>query len=413
MCDEKLAVQAVLTDVAERFSLPANLCTAWDWERETLLSADQVLSQVWCVELLWLVVLSSDESMCSYCCLHDQVAGHRIELTLEIDFPPSLAFYIWHSFKKGLCHVMDEWEVDHWHMGGHMVTVWLTAAEVCSTEGCIAASMDSSLAFLPAVLAVDPTLTFPVDSLLYQKRAGLTAPAPSILPEVEPVARNLLLFAQFLAVVAAERESILANVNVRAIANVNVGAIANVNVGALSMANSTQEMDRMRSAIASKLEQLTDISRCTPVQLIDLPCQYQTADPQFMPQPSQLVCLLRSAVLITKLATLTFKVKGIPGPVDMEASTPMLTLWQAMSTAAMCIWKMVRESVGTSSTNQGEAALSSALFEHSVVALRQLQKEPEAEQQKLACLQMMLGTLGAMQPELVGQEAKRLGRKPN
>lgn len=242
---------------------------------------------------------------------------------------------------------MDQWEVDLWHIGGHIVTVWLTASEVCSTEGFIAASMDNSLASLPAVLAVDPTITFPVDSLLYQKRAGLPAPAPSRLPEVEPVAQNLLLFAQFLAVVAAERESILTNVR----------AIANVNVGALSTANSTQEMDRMRSAIASKLEQLTDISRCTPVQLTDLPFQHQTAaaDSQFVPQPSQLVCLLRSTILITKLATLTFKVNGIPGPVDMEPSTPMLTLWQAMS-AAICIWKMVRELVGTSSTNQEEAA---------------------------------------------------------
>ena len=83
--------------------------------------------------------------------------------------------------------------------------------------------------------------------------------------------------------------------------------------------NSKQEMDQMRSAIASKLEQLTRVSCCTPVQLIDLTSQDPTEDSRFTPQLSHLVTLLRSAVLITKLATLTFRVKGMPGHIDMES----------------------------------------------------------------------------------------------
>lgn len=57
--------------------------------------------------------------------------------------------------------------------------------------------------------------------------------------------------------------------------------------------------------------------------------------------------------------------------------------------------------------------MSAALFEHSVVALWQLPQEPEAEQHKLACWQMVLGMLGAMQPELFRQDIRRLGRRPD
>ena len=89
---------------------------------------------------------------------------------------------------------------------------------------------------------------------------------------------------------------------------------------------------------------------------------------------------------------------------------PISTLWHAMSTLAVCIKNMVTQSVDASAITQEELALSAALFEHSVVALRQLQKEPEAERQKLACLEMVLGTLTVMQPELVGQEVNRLGK---
>ena len=48
-----------------------------------------------------------------------------------------------------------------------MANLWMVAAKICSAQGFIAASM-AKLAFLTALLTVDPLQTLPGDSLLYQ-----------------------------------------------------------------------------------------------------------------------------------------------------------------------------------------------------------------------------------------------------
>ena len=129
------------------------------------------------------------------------MAKGREVLTLDIEFTPSLALYVWQSFRQGLKQV-----VSHVY---DVMDVWVIAAEVCSTQGCIAASMVNSLAFLPSMLAVNLFKTLAVNRLLYETPRG---PLDlNILPQVEPLARSLLLFAQLLAVVAAEHKSISAS----------------------------------------------------------------------------------------------------------------------------------------------------------------------------------------------------------
>ena len=241
--------------------------------------------------------------------------------TLTIDFTPSLALYIWQSFRKGPCGAVPHYNVEN---------VWVIAAKVCSTQGCIAASMANSSTFLPALLALDPLQTFPVDRLLYQNPGD--SPEPSRLPQVDPLAHNLLLFAQLLVTVAAECNSIFANIT------------------------ATQDGKLVRSAIASRLQQLTDVSCCTPVLLTDPTTKGVRAAPQPSSKPSKRVILLRSAVLISKLATLTLNVKADSlGHDEPGISILVQTLWHSMAALAICILDTTDESAAGVSTRSGNA----------------------------------------------------------
>ena len=186
-----------------------------------------------------------------------QIAGNRLSLESSIDFTPSVALYIWQSFRKGL------WQAVQTHTD--VTDVWMVAAEVCSTQGCMATSVADSYAFLPALLAVDPLQTVPADKLLDTNPSD-----PSLvftLPHVEPMGRALWLFAQLLAAVAAERNSIFANIT--------------------APTGSIEHKELLHYAIASKLQQLTDTSCCTSVLLTDLTsAQGQAGAPHPLPSPS-------------------------------------------------------------------------------------------------------------------------------
>ena len=244
-----------------------------------------------------------------------------------------------------------------------------------------------------------PFRDIPVDKLLYEIPSN--PPNPFILPQAEPLVRTLLLFAQLLAVVAAELNSILANIK--------------------APTDAAEATELLRSAIASKLQELTDVSCCAPVLLTDPTTQDQTPALQPPPTPSKRVILLRSAVLISKLATLTFNVKAdLIGHADAEMPMSVQALWQTMSTLATHNFDTVTESATCSGSStpllvsvrssQEERTLCVVLCEHLVTTLRQGLKEPQAEAQKLACLQLLSVTLGVMHPELVRREIKRLGK---
>ena len=289
-------------------------------------------------------------------------------LTLDMEFTPSLALYIWQSFRKA----PDAWGAD-WYKD--VANVWAIAAQVCSTQGCIATSMANSSRFLPDILNLDPVQTCSADSLLYQNPSESSQPC--VMPQVEPVTQNLLLFAQLLTAVAAEGNSMLANMT--------------------APSNSTSQGEHLRSAIATMLQGLTDGSCCTPVLLTD------TADaPQPLSKPSKLVIMLRSAVLITKLATLTYNVKADlvgyklkPGPPISELHISLQTLWYSTAAVARSLVhdsSTKSDAVGVS-TLQGNAkvevniqlvseeaqALCNILIQHLVSTLRQYLKGPHAK----------------------------------
>ena len=161
-------------------------------------------------------------------------------LTLDMEFTPSLALYIWQSFRKAPYAWGADWYQD-------VASVWAIAAQVCSTQGFIATSMASSSRFLPDILNLDPVMTFSADRLLYQNPSESSH--PFVMPQVEPVTQNLLLFAQLLTAVAAERNSMLIDMT--------------------APPSSISERGDLRSAIAIMLQGLTDVSCCTPFLLTD------------------------------------------------------------------------------------------------------------------------------------------------
>lgn len=275
-----------------------------------------------------------------------------------------------------------------------MQDLWVVAAEVCSTQGCIAVSICNSPAVMPGFVALDPLQTFPVDTLLYQNTSASSV--PSILPRVEPLCRTLLLFAQLLAGVAAD------------------SSISEKTAGP----HSTEEEDeQVRRATASKLQQLTELSCCTP--LTDPTTSHdQAGAAQPLPNPSKHVILLCSAVLISRLATLTFNVKAdlLGTLADPEMRMAVQYFWLAMPTAAASILDSVTEpdvaSTCLGSSNQEEQAMRKSLCELVTATLRQARKRPSAHQQRVACLQTLLRLITVMHPELLRSETKRLGTAP-
>ena len=305
-------------------------------------------------------------------------------LLINIDFTPSLALYIWQSFRKGLWQTVQHYD--------DVLEVWIAAAEVCSTQGCIARSIGQNSAYLPAVLAIDPLQTFPVDRLLYLSSDD--SPDPCILPPVDPLSRSVLLFAQLLNAVAAQREFIQPTAQ----------------TGCTEPLDSTEGC----AAIASKLTQLTKISDCIPVLPTTLTLSDEAMALQSLPKPSKLVSLLRSAVLVSKLATLTFSVKAdLLGHVDPDMPMAVQALWHSMRHVALSINKAITEARDTSTSLESkdeEQTLAASLCEHLVATLRQALKESQAAMQRETCLSLLSTVLPVMSPEALRHEVKRMGK---
>lgn len=320
-------------------------------------------------------------------------------LTLDMEFTPSLALYVWQSFRKA-----------PYARHKHVANIWAIAAQVCSTQGCIATSTASSSRFLPDILNVDPLQTFSAETLLYQNPSE--SPQPFVMPQVEPWTQNLLLFAQLLTAIAAERNSLLATMT--------------------APPSSTSEDAHLRPAIASMLQTLTDVNCYTPVPLTD------SADaPEPLSEPSQLVVMLRRAVLILKLATLTYNVKADllghdEGTPISVLSISMQTLWYSMAAVTRSLLTISVAELGavdvcTPSANaRGVLSLRPAdkevqtlctvLIEHLLLTLRQCLKGPHAKVlsvskvQKVACLVSWEVLLPIMHPDQLGPQTKRLGK---
>ena len=315
-----------------------------------------------------------------------QVAGSREALALCVEFTPSIALYIWQTFSRPPAVPRPDGLMD----------VWLCASEMCCKKGCIGISMENSLTILPALLAVDSLQAIQADRLLYGHPSS--PPDSLMLPPAEPLIRLLLLFAQLLAAVAAERSAILAPFTV-----------------ATTVVESTY---MLKSAITTRLEQLTAISCCTPVLLADpSPHGVASAAPDLQTKLSKTVITLRSLVLFLKLATLTFSVKA-----DLNSGgsvqVPLLVqgLWDIILYFAgsflddltveredgSCYMKVF--------TSQQEQTLCVVLCEHAAATLRQALKEPWAELPRKACLRLMAVLMMLIPATLLRSEVKRLGK---
>ena len=310
---------------------------------------------------------------------------------MRIDYTPSLAFYIWQSFRKSLWETVTQ--------PADVADIWVISADICSTQGCIAASIADSSQFLHALLALKPLQTIPAEALLYGLYSSSNQSDHLIPPQVEPVARTLLLFAQLLAAVAAERDRLFPGTTV-------------------PMASS--DIERSRHIIASKLYELTELNGCAPVLLSDPTARTQTGvHVPPLPEPSRRIRRLRSAVLIFKLATLTFNVKAdLVGHHDPEMPVSVQSLWKITSIlAAHTFDKDAAEpsdvTAWSESISQEEHELCVLLCEHSVVTLRQAHKEPQAGMQQQICLQVLRAALDGMRPDLVRGEVQRLGKAAN
>ena len=312
-----------------------------------------------------------------------QVAGkNRQILDLDIDFTPSIALYIWQSLKDGLSPALQT--------HGNIISVWLCAAEICCTQGCLGASMDHALSTLPMLLAVNPLQPFPVDRLLCVDPSS--PPDALVLPPAPPLVRLLLLFAQLLTAVAAEHTTTVAN-----------------STGDVTWGEAPSEL---RLAIISRLQQLTEINSCVPVRLTDRVPHGIIRSPQ--PTGPDLVSMLRSLALFLKLATLTFSVKA---DFSSHAEMPVLvrSLWRVILdiAARFQVELTVTCSDGYTYTEapvgQEEQTLCVLLFEHTVATLRQARKEPGGDVPKQGCLHLLAVVAAAMTPQLLRDEIRRLG----
>lgn len=275
-----------------------------------------------------------------------------------------------------------------------VVEVWECAAEICCTEGCIGASLENSLSIPSALLAVDPLQTIPVDRLLYDDPSS-----PSdllMLPQVEPLTRLLLLFAQLLVAVAAERNTIVPQLT----PETTWSKIQSV----------------LRTTITIRLQQLTDISCCTPVLLTDPIPHDDTSDaPQFLTRPSKHVTMLRSLVLLLKLAELTFAVRAdLHGVIQMPLLVQSLCKTILNIAADLSEDPVVIEQDGSSYVkipdSQQEQRLRAVLCEHAVAMLRRALREPQAELPRKSCLRLLAVLAGHMTPELLRHEVKKRGK---
>ena len=147
-----------------------------------------------------------------------------------------------------------------------------------------------------------------------------------------------------------------------------------------------------------------------------------------MAEPSKRVLLLRSAVLLLKLATLTFNVKlnflppqqvSVLSSNDFELPRAVRSLWYMITPLAVALIATGTEQSDATTCNrdadQEEETLAVALLEHLVLTLRQgVTKDPifrlMAElPHTVACLRLLAAVVHTMHPKVMRREVKRLG----
>ena len=259
-------------------------------------------------------------------------------------------------------------------------------------------------------MAADPLQVLEVERLLckrpFEWDSGRNH-TPFELPETAAPVKCLLLFAQLLAKLAAERDQLLPE------------------------GTSWTHWDRvsLRTCIDIRLRRLAAASSLGPMPPAtsdaEAPGQQPGGIDMLVPEslPGTHIVLLRCALLVLKLASLTHNVKAdFVGHADSGIPAAVQALWQTLKSIAGCLERNYRQaaSPGVSaglveSAEEAEEAqrLSLLLIQLLVSVLRQCVKEPHLRSRAAACcrlLEQLLGTSNVQQMQLLASEVIRLGK---
>ena len=217
-----------------------------------------------------------------------QVSKEATTFVLGINFEPSIALYISQSFRKGLWTAVQRPE--------EVTSLWQTAAEFSSTSGCIAAMLADEDA-VSVMMNTNPLQVIPADRLMYSPCLSGGVGAKE-LPDVAAPIKHLLLFAQLLVVLAAECYQPACDTMLTEMNTVNLCAVIVHKLELLAAASNLRALSPTASATQPQLEtQSEGTAGQQPVTLM----------------PGRLIVLLRSALLILKLAT-QYKLSCSPRP---------------------------------------------------------------------------------------------------
>ena len=308
---------------------------------------------------------------------------------------PQLPLYIWQSFRKGLWEAVQRPE--------DVESLWQAAAEVSSSSGCIAAMLADEDT-VSVMMNTDPLQVVSADRLMYNPYQSGSIRAKQ-LPDVAAPIKNLLLFAQLLAVLAAARDQ------------------PAVGPG-LTQMNSFD----LRARIQHQMEVLASLSNLQPLSstvsaIKPLPGTQSEgiAGPQpVSPLPARCIVLLRSALLYLKLANLTQSVKAdFLGHVDPEVPAAVRALWHSLQASSESLLAHHRDAEAQAAYDesdeeaQGTQRLCLLLIQHLVPMLQKCVKEPKLFEQGVACCHLLgsiltVSTSVRMQP--AASELLRLGK---
>ena len=320
-----------------------------------------------------------------------QVPEYHWVTAVDISFMPTLAFFIQQSF-----NVKEVWQ--EVQSADHIQLMWQTAAEVCGAQASIAQSL-ADTSFLQALLAADPLQTILSDQLLYGKTAATML--PQVLPQVEPPIQLLLLFAQLLVIITAEHKNIIGKIPVPL--------------------HSEEGSKLLRSAITIKLQELTQLSSCHTIMLPDIGGEAQLHHDALVPpaEPSK-TSLLRSTVLTTKLAMLTFNfqadIEDLSRVLSLHAlGSVMDSLYSSMTDMPAEITEAQPKPTHSSYDGKGNEEVKQlclALCQALVPALRHCSRDPVSKTLSLPFLRLLTLTLRHIDTEEWTLQLTALGKVP-
>ena len=320
-------------------------------------------------------------------------------LLLRITFKPSVALYIWQSFRKCLWRSVQQPD--------DVTFLWQEAAAVSSSLGCIAATLADKEA-LSVMMAADPLQGLEVHRLLYTMPCDWDSSrhnTPFELPDTDAPVKCLLLFAQLLTKLAAERNQPLPdNTSLTLLDRASLRTYSIIHLRQLASASSLGPMPPATPGAEASGQQPGDIDRLESM-------------------PSRHIVLLRSALLVLKLASLTHNVKAdFVGHADSDIPAAVQALWQTLKSIAGCLERWHKHAASpevsagvVDSVEEAEEAqrLSLLLVQLLVPVLRQCVKEPQVRMRAAACcrlLEQLLGTPNVQQMQLLASEVMRLGK---